>query len=176
MVKKIIAALDYSKTSGPNCIAMVLLKNCEPYLSYILGNPSNTCLRKPYSPDCWKLLSVALVQECCERSSFCFSEIFEKPVNMSVGYFEKWGLFSDFQYGFRFSRPNADLLIVLANRFTRVFNIHGVTPGSGMLVLFTNLNLLEFLFRFLALFLYFSVTGSLCKSVLFVLGFLKAPF
>ena len=35
MVKKVIANLDSSKASGPDCIPVVVLKNCEPDLSYI---------------------------------------------------------------------------------------------------------------------------------------------
>ena len=30
MVEKVIMNLDSSKASGPNCIAVVILKNCEP--------------------------------------------------------------------------------------------------------------------------------------------------
>ena len=37
MVKKVITNLDSSKASGPDCIPVVVLKNCEPELSYILG-------------------------------------------------------------------------------------------------------------------------------------------
>ena len=33
MVKKVIINLDLSKTSGPDCIRVVILKNCEPELS-----------------------------------------------------------------------------------------------------------------------------------------------
>ena len=33
MVKKVIANLDSSKASGPGCILMVVLKNCESELS-----------------------------------------------------------------------------------------------------------------------------------------------
>ena len=34
MVKKVIMNLDLSKASGPGCIPVVVLKNCEPELSY----------------------------------------------------------------------------------------------------------------------------------------------
>ena len=41
------------------------------------------------------------------------SKVFEKLVNNRiVDHLEKWGLFYDFQYGFRSSRSTADLLIV----------------------------------------------------------------
>ena len=35
--KKVIMNLDSSKASGPDCIPMVVLKNCEPEFSYILN-------------------------------------------------------------------------------------------------------------------------------------------
>ena len=37
MVEKVITSLDSSKASGPDCIAVMVLKNCEPELSYILA-------------------------------------------------------------------------------------------------------------------------------------------
>ena len=37
MVKKVIMNLDLSKTSGPDFIPEVVLKNCERELSYILA-------------------------------------------------------------------------------------------------------------------------------------------
>ena len=44
MVKKIIMNLDLSKASGLDCIPVVVLKNCEPELSYILAELFNKCL------------------------------------------------------------------------------------------------------------------------------------
>ena len=35
MVKKFITSLDSLKASGPDCIPVVVLKNCEPELSFI---------------------------------------------------------------------------------------------------------------------------------------------
>ena len=40
IIKKIIANLDSSKVSGPDRISVVVLKNCECELSYILANSS----------------------------------------------------------------------------------------------------------------------------------------
>ena len=40
MVKKVIRNLNSSKASGLDCIPVVLLKNCEPELSYILAELS----------------------------------------------------------------------------------------------------------------------------------------
>ena len=36
MVKKVILKLDSSKASGPDCIPVMVLKDCEPEYSYIL--------------------------------------------------------------------------------------------------------------------------------------------
>ena len=46
MVKKSITNLDLSKTSGPNCIPVVVPKNCESELSYILAKLFNKCLKE----------------------------------------------------------------------------------------------------------------------------------
>ena len=45
MFKKVIANLDSSKVSGPDCIPGVVLKTCEPELSYILAELFNMCLK-----------------------------------------------------------------------------------------------------------------------------------
>ena len=45
MVKKVIMNLDLSKGSGPDCIPVVVLKNCEPELSNILAELFNKCLK-----------------------------------------------------------------------------------------------------------------------------------
>ena len=57
MVKKVIMNLDLSKASGPNCIPVVVLKNCEPELSYIRAELFNKCLKESRFPDCWKVSS-----------------------------------------------------------------------------------------------------------------------
>ena len=52
MVKKVIANLDSSKVPGLDCIPVVVLKNCEPELSYILAELFNMCLKESCFPDC----------------------------------------------------------------------------------------------------------------------------
>ena len=41
MVENVIVNHDLSKTSGPDCIPVVVLKNCEPELSYKLASISD---------------------------------------------------------------------------------------------------------------------------------------
>ena len=40
---------------------MVVPKNCEPELSYILAELFNKCLKESCFPDCWKISSVVPV-------------------------------------------------------------------------------------------------------------------
>ena len=57
----LITNLDSSKASGPDCIPLVVTKNCDCELSYILAELLNMCLNKSCFPDCWKVSSVAPV-------------------------------------------------------------------------------------------------------------------
>ena len=61
MVKKGITNPDSSKASGPDCILVVVLKNCESELLYILTELFNICLKESCFPDCWKISSVVPV-------------------------------------------------------------------------------------------------------------------
>ena len=45
--------LDFAKASGPDCIPVMVLKNCEPELSNILVELFSKCLKESYFPDCW---------------------------------------------------------------------------------------------------------------------------
>ena len=58
MGKKVIMNLDLSKGSDPDCIPVVVLKNCGLELSYILAELFNKCLKESCFPDCWKVSSV----------------------------------------------------------------------------------------------------------------------
>ena len=70
MVTKVIMNLDLSKASAPDCIPVVVLKNCEPELSYTLGELFNKCLKESCVPDCWKVSSVVPVfKNAGERST-----------------------------------------------------------------------------------------------------------
>ena len=51
MVKKVIIIFELSKASGPDCIPVMVLKNCEPELSYILAELFSDCLKGFRFPD-----------------------------------------------------------------------------------------------------------------------------
>ena len=95
MVKKVITNLDSSKASGPDCIPVVVLKNCEPEPSYIQAKLFNKCLKECCFPDCWKVSSVVPVfKNVGERSAAknyrpvsllsVVSKVFEKLINNKI--------------------------------------------------------------------------------------------
>ena len=55
MVKKVITNRHLLKASGLDCIPVVVLKNCEPKLSYIPAELFTKCLKEPCFPECWKV-------------------------------------------------------------------------------------------------------------------------
>ena len=144
MVKKVIMNLDSSKASGPDCIPVVVLKNCEPELSYILAKLFNMCLKESCFSDCWKVSSVVPVfKNVGERSTAknyhpvsllsVVSKVFEKLVkNKIVDHLKNCSHFSDFQYGFSFSRSTADLLTVVSDGVARAFNSSGTTRDVAL--------------------------------------------
>ena len=131
MVKKVIMNLDLSKASRPDCIPVVVLKNCEPELSYILAELFNKCLKESCFPDCWKVSSVVPVfKNVGERSttknyhpvSFLSvaSKVFEKLVNNKIV-----DIFSDFQYDLGF----LDQLEIFSQLY--LIELQGLLTGSG---------------------------------------------
>ena len=132
------------KASGPDCIPVVVLKNCEPELSYILAELFNKSLKESCFPDCWKVSWVLPVfKNAGERSTAknyravsllsVVSKVFKKLVNNKiVDHLEKCGLFSDFQYDFRSSRSTADLLTIVSDRIARAFNRSGATRAVAL--------------------------------------------
>ena len=92
------------------------------------------CLKEFCFLDCWKVLSVVPVfrnvGERCTAKNYrpvslfsVISKVFEKLVNSKIlDHLEKCCLFSDFQYGFRFSRSTTDLLTVAPDKIARTFN------------------------------------------------------
>ena len=108
VVKKVIMNLDLSKASGLDCIPVVILKNCDPELSYILAELFSKCFKGSCFPDCWKVSSVVHIfknvgDRYTAKTYHLFSllsvvsKFFEKLLNdRIVNYLEKCGLFSDF--------------------------------------------------------------------------------
>ena len=144
MIKMVIANLDSSKASGYDCILVVVLKNCEPELSYILAELFNMCLKEPCLPDYWKVsLVVPVFNNVGGRSttknyhpvSFLslVSKFYEKLVNNRiVDHLKKCSLLSNIWYGFRSSQSTLDLLTVVCDRIARAFNRSGATRAVAL--------------------------------------------
>ena len=183
MVNNVITNLDSSKASGPDCILVVVLKNCESELPYILAKLFNMCLKESCFPDCWKVSSVVPVfKNIGERFTAknyrpvsllsVVSKVFEKLVNSRiVDPLQNCGLFSDFQYGFRFSRSTVDLLTVVSDRIARAFSRFEATRAVVLDIskafdrvwhagLLHKVKFMESQVRYFALFLLFSVIGG----------------
>ena len=144
MVRKVVMNLDLSKASGPDCIPVVVLKNCDPELSYILAELFSKCLKECCFPDCWKVSSVVPVfknvgEWSTPKNYRAFSllsvvsKAFEKLVNNRiVDHLEKCGLFLDLQYGFRSCQSTADLLTVVSDRIARALNRSRATRAVAL--------------------------------------------
>ena len=100
MVKKVIMKLDLSKASGCDCVPVVVLKNYEPELSYILAELFNKCLKESCFSDSWKASRVvpefknvgggSTAKNCCLLVFFLWLIKSEKLVNNRiVDYLEK---------------------------------------------------------------------------------------
>ena len=97
IVKMVIMKLDLSKASGPDCIPVVVIKNCEPELSYILAEFFNKCMKDSSFPNCWKVsLVVPVFKNVVEMSTaknyypfhlhFVVSKVFEILVNNRIAW------------------------------------------------------------------------------------------
>ena len=167
---------------------------------------TQTGIRSLYSINFVKHLELLVFKNVGGRSTaknyrpvnllYVVSKVFEKLVNNRIfNHLENFGLFSDFQYGFRSSRSTSDLLTVVSDRIARAFNRSGATRTVALdiskafdrawhAVFLTNLSLMEFQVRYLALFLHFSVIcgfewfwmGNLHKNIQLMLEFLKGIF
>ena len=87
--------LDLSKATGPGFIPVMVLKNCQLELSYILSELFNKCLKESCFSDYWNVsLVVPLFKNVGERSTAknyrpvnllsVASKVFEKLVNNRV--------------------------------------------------------------------------------------------
>ena len=122
----------------------MVLKNCEPELSYILAKLFNMCLKESCFPDCWMVsLVVPVFKNVGEGSTTknyhpvsllsVVSKVSEKLVNNRiVDHLENCCLFSNFQYGFRSSRSTVDLLTVVSDGIARVFYRSGATRAVAL--------------------------------------------
>ena len=165
------------------------------------------CLKESCFSNCWKVSSVVPVFKNVGKRTISknyslvsllsvVSKVFKKLINsMNVDHPEKYGLFSDFQYGFRSFWSTADLLTVLSDKIARACNSRSGASRAVSLDIskafervwyaffFTDLSLMEFQVIFGHIFSLLSnrqlqvvLDGNSRKNVQLMLEFLKALF
>ena len=115
LVKKVIPNLHLSKTSGPDWIPKVVLKNSlHSSGSYILTELFSICLKESRAPDCLKNAGEIFTAKNYYSVNHlsAISKVFEKSLNNR----------SDFQYGFISSWSTADFLTAVSDRIPKAFN------------------------------------------------------
>ena len=184
MVKKVIINLNLSKASGPDCIPVVVLKNCDPELSYILVELFNKCVKESCFQDCRVSSVVPVFKNVGERStvknyhpvslSSVVSKVFEKLVNTRiVDHLEKCDLFliSSMVLGLLyqlqiFSQLYLKELLGLLTSLglLELLNIFKAFDRVWHASLLHKLSLMEFQVRYLVLFLLFFLLFSVIED------------
>ena len=138
---KSIIFFDLKKASGPDCIPVLVLRKREHELSYILTEFFSMYLKESCFPACWKVSFVVSVfknvgRGRCTAQDYhpvnLLQNVFKKMVNRIVDHLKKWGVFSDFQYGFGSSQSTTVLPIIVSNRIVRAFNGSGATRAVAL--------------------------------------------
>ena len=163
----------WSKSSGPDCIAVVVLKNCEPEYSYILADLFNKCLKESCFLRTFHVM-VLVFKNVGERSAtknYCHvallsvvSKVFEKLVNNKIVDRNMAFILTSSVVLRLFNQLQIFLLIYLTELLELLTGLellelwHLIYPrflaGFGMLVFFTNLSLMGFQVKYLALFFF----------------------
>ena len=109
--------------SGPDCVPVLVLKNCESELLYILAVLFSICLEESCFPDCWKVshqwsLYIRMLGKDLQLKTTTLVVVSLLPVISKA--FEKLANNRIFDHlGFRPSRSTADLLTVASDRIAR---------------------------------------------------------
>ena len=140
---------------------MVVLKNCEPQLYYILAELFNMCLKEFCLPDCWNVsIGVPVFYSFWERSTSksyrlvsllsVVCEIFEKCVNKMIAtlspvFSTVSGLLVALQIFWQLYRIELLWLLLVIGILMIQHLIYPRHPtGFGILVFFANSSLIEF--------------------------------
>ena len=126
-----------------------------------------------------------LIKQHCLRLLSVVSKIFEKLVNNKLfDHYDKCRLFSDFQYGFRYSWSTDDPPTVTSDKVVRALIRSGATSAVDIGLPIFKIKSIRISGRLFGLCDLFSVKddfelfwiGSLRKNIQLMLEFLKAPF
>ena len=112
---RVITNPDFSKVSRPKYLIFSI---------FVSRNPVFQTVGKPHL---WPLYLSIMERGLQLKTTICYvRKTFEKLVNIRLtDHIKKWGLFSDFQYGFWSSCSTANLLTVISDKIIGVFNRSG---------------------------------------------------
>lgn len=128
-VKKTIAGLKSSYSSGWDGINNIVLKQCKDIVAPILAHICNLSMTSGIFPDCLKMANVCPIYKSGNPLQITnyrpisllssVSKILEKIVNKRLLWFlERHGLLANNQYGFRQNRSTEDAVITLVDHIT----------------------------------------------------------
>ena len=128
-VRRELLSLDVHKSSGPDGIPAVVLKQCAPELCPVLTRLFALSYSANEVPCSWKTALVHPVPKKGDRSdpsnyrpiaiTSLLSKVMERVINTKLlRYLEDHDLLSDRQYGFRHGRSTGDLLVYLTHRWS----------------------------------------------------------
>ena len=109
-----------------------MLKLCEPVISSHIAKILNYCFQHSVFPDCFKLSKVVALYKdgsVDEVSNYrpislttSLSKVFERLIyNRLVEFFEKYGILSSAQFGFRRGSSTIDAISVLVDKIQTSF-------------------------------------------------------
>ena len=143
-VRRILRCLDTSKSSGPDGIPVIVLKECAPELAPVFSKLFRKCLVVGEFPSCWKTASVVSIPkkgcDSSQPSSYrpisllpVIGKVFESVLNAHLlSYLERHHLLSDAQYGFRYGRSTGDMLAYVTEHVSRVLDRQGETRSVAL--------------------------------------------
>lgn len=133
---RILKQLNSRKSTGPDGIPAIVLKECSPELAPLLCRLFKLSYEQKTFPNIWK---VARVQPIPKKGKKCMprnyrpisllpilSKVMETAINLQiVKHLEENNLISDNQYGFRRCRSTGDLLTYVTHLWTNAIEKHG---------------------------------------------------
>ncbi|XP_052750997.1 uncharacterized protein LOC128200723 [Galleria mellonella] len=142
-VRRELLSLDVHKSSGPDGIPAVVLKQCAPELCPVLTRLFTISYSTGQFPSTWKTTLVHPVPKKGDKSdpsnyrpiaiASLLSKVMERIVNAQLlKYLEDHDLLSDRQYGFRHSRSTGDLLVYLTHRWASAIESQGEALAVGL--------------------------------------------
>jgi len=142
-VKRVLKRLKVNKSSGPDGIPPVLLKNCRSSLSGPLSRLYHLSYSSGIYPSQWKLANVQPAPKKGNRSdptnyrpiavTSILTKVMERIIKYELmNYLESNGLLHDSQYGFRSKRSTGDAMAYVTEVWSHSLHSFGETQAIAL--------------------------------------------